>query len=104
MDKLKLELLRRHENILVEKFPKLGIMLWSQGLVVGHYQGWALNLGYDLGYGEGLADTGSTQQHLVLVSLVDAIDELADSTSWPRVIWNGAFWLKSLWENKNAIL
>jgi glycosyltransferase involved in cell wall biosynthesis len=45
-------------------------------VVMVHHKSRALNLGDDLGYGESLAGAGGTQQHQVLISPVEAIDDL----------------------------
>ena len=43
-----------------------------------HHQRRALHLGDDLRHGVSLAGASGTQQHLVLVTLVDPIHQLAD--------------------------
>ncbi len=45
---------------------------------MSHHQGGDLQLLDDIGDGKGLARACSAQQHLVAVTLLDALDELAD--------------------------
>ena len=45
---------------------------------MGHHQGRHIHLCDDRGHGEGLARAGGPQQHLVLLVVPDALEQLAD--------------------------
>ena len=61
-----------------EELLELVIELGGEGLVVGQDEGGAVGLLDDLGHGEGLAGAGDAEQHLVLFSGGEAVDELLD--------------------------
>ena len=50
----------------------------GEGLVVGENERGAVELGDDLGHGEGLAGAGDAEQHLILFAGFGALDQFAD--------------------------
>ena len=55
------------------------IQLCRQRLVMTKHQGGLIDVGNDIGHGEGLAGTRHSEQHLRLVAAPDAVGKLADS-------------------------
>ena len=66
------------DGVLREKVLVFGVKLGGEGFVVGHHQGWELQLLDDVGNGEGLAGAGCAEQHLVVVAFFDAGNQFLD--------------------------
>ena len=71
----------RHEilyGVLREEVPEFAVELRREGLVVAQHERRTVQVGDDVGYGEGFSRAGHAQQRVVLRTVLDRADQLCD--------------------------